>query len=102
MRTIADVQAPGYSYVPVHEINVGERLVEGTIASIKGAASPKGAVLFTFTDGTTATYGSNVSDSTLVTSHSLTLNSLTCNTTYHYQISSVGSAGSASTAVWLR
>ena len=48
--------------------------------------------------GTTAAYGSNVSDPTLVTSHSLTLNSLTCNTTYHYQITSVGSAGSASTA----
>ena len=48
--------------------------------------------------GTTAGYGSNVSDSTLVTSHSLTINSLTCNTTYHYQITSVGSAGSASTA----
>ena len=48
--------------------------------------------------GTTAAYGSNVSDPTLVTSHSLTLNSLTCNTTYHYQITSVGSTGSASTA----
>ena len=48
--------------------------------------------------GTTAAYGSNVSDSTLVTSHSLTLTSLTCNTTYHYRITSVGSAGSASTA----
>ena len=48
--------------------------------------------------GTTTAYGSNVSDSTLVTSHSLTLNSLTCGTTYHYEITSVGSAGSASTA----
>ena len=48
--------------------------------------------------GTTTAYGSNVSDSTLVTSHSLTLDSLTCNTTYHYEITSVGSAGSASTA----
>ena len=48
--------------------------------------------------GTSSAYGSNVSDSTLVTSHSLTVNSLTCNTTYHYKISSVGSAGSASTA----
>ena len=48
--------------------------------------------------GTTPGYGSNVTDSTLVTSHSLTLNSLTCNTTYHYQITSVGSSGSASTA----
>ena len=47
--------------------------------------------------GTTRGYGSNVTDSTLVTSHSLTLTSLTCNTTYHYQITSVGSAGSATT-----
>ncbi len=48
--------------------------------------------------GTTTAYGSNVTDSTLVTSHSLMLNSLTCGTTYHYEITSVGSAGSASTA----
>ena len=48
--------------------------------------------------GLTAAYGSNVTDPTLVTSHSLTLTSLTCNTTYHYQITSVSSAGSASTA----
>ena len=47
--------------------------------------------------GTTASYGSNVSDSTLVTSHSLSLSSLTCNTTYHYQITSVGSGGTATT-----
>ena len=48
--------------------------------------------------GTTAAYGANVSDPTLVTSHSLMLNSLTCGTTYHYQITSVSSVGSASTA----
>ena len=48
--------------------------------------------------GTTTAYGSNVSNSTQVTSHSLTLTSLACNTTYHYEITSVGSAGSASTA----
>ena len=48
--------------------------------------------------GTTTSYGSNVSDSTLVTSHSLTLNSLTCGTTYHYQITSTVAPGnSAST-----
>ena len=46
---------------------------------------------------TTSSYGSNVSDSTLVTSHSLALRSLTCNTTYHYQITSVGSGGTATT-----
>ena len=35
--------------------------------------------------GMTPAYGSNVSDPTLVTSHSLTLTSLTCGTTYHYE-----------------
>lgn len=45
--------------------------------------------------GTSTAYGSNVSDPTLVTSHSLTLNSLTCNTTYHYQITSLASGNSA-------
>ena len=48
--------------------------------------------------GLTTQYGYSSSDPTLVTSHSLTLNSLACNTTYHYQITSVGSANSASTA----
>src|SRR5690348_18378778 len=49
--------------------------------------------------GTTNAYGSNISDSSLVTSHSLVLTSLTCNTTYHYQITSVVAAGnSASTS----
>ena len=48
--------------------------------------------------GTTTAYGSNVSNSTLVTSHSATLSSLTCGTTYHYEITSVDSAGSSSTA----
>jgi len=48
--------------------------------------------------GATPQYGYSASDSTLVTSHWLTLNSLACNTTYHYQITSVGSTGSASTA----
>ena len=47
--------------------------------------------------GATSAYGSNVSDSSLVTSHSLTLTSLTCGTTYHYQITSVVAAGNSAT-----
>ncbi len=47
--------------------------------------------------GATSAYGSNVSDSTLLTSHSLTLTSLTCNTTYHYQITSAVAAGNSAT-----
>ena len=45
--------------------------------------------------GTTPAYGPNVTDPTPVTSHSLTLDSLARHTTYHYKITSVGSAGSA-------
>ena len=47
--------------------------------------------------GTTTAYGSNVSDSSLVTSHSMTLTSLTCNTTYHYQITSAAAPGNSAT-----
>ena len=39
-----------------------------------------------------------VSDPTLVTTHSETLSSLTCGTTYHYRITSADSAGSSSTS----
>lgn len=38
------------------EVAIGDRLTGGTVASILGAASPKGKVEFTFTDGTTASY----------------------------------------------
>jgi hypothetical protein len=47
--------------------------------------------------GTTTAYGSNVSDPSLVTGHSLTLTSLTCNTTYHYQITSAVASGKSAT-----
>ncbi len=67
-----------------------------TTATVSWATNESASSLVAY--GTTPAYGSIVSDSTPVTSHSLTLNSLTCNTTYHYQITSVGSAGSASTA----
>jgi regulation of enolase protein 1 (concanavalin A-like superfamily) len=46
--------------------------------------------------GLDSSYGSNAGDATLVTSHSVTLNSLSPNTLYHYQISS--SDGSGNTA----
>lgn len=47
--------------------------------------------------GTTAAYGSNVTDSSLLTNHSLSLNSLTCGTTYHYQITSATGPGNSAT-----
>lgn len=49
--------------------------------------------------GTTASYGASTTlDSTLVTSHSVTLSGLTASTTYHYQIQSANSAGTATFA----
>lgn len=48
--------------------------------------------------GATTAYGSDVTDSGLVTSHSLTLNSLTCGTTYHYQITSAVAPGDSTTS----
>ncbi|MEE9412186.1 MAG: DUF1349 domain-containing protein [Methylococcales bacterium] len=41
-------------------------------------------------------YGSNTTDNTLVTLHSLTLNNLSANTAYHYQISSSDSSNNLS------
>jgi hypothetical protein len=43
--------------------------------------------------GTTSGYGSTKSDTTLATSHSLTLDSLSTNTSYHYQVTSVDGFG---------
>jgi FG-GAP-like repeat/Beta xylosidase C-terminal Concanavalin A-like domain len=48
--------------------------------------------------GLTSAYGSSVNDPTLVTSHSAVLSNLTCNTTYHFQVSSTNSAGQTSTS----
>ena len=86
----------------------GNRGSDPTISAVSVSGTTATTVTITWTTnavgnsrvdyGTTPTYGSNVTDSTLVTSHSLTLNSLACNTTYHYKITSVGSSGSASTA----
>ena len=45
--------------------------------------------------GATASYGSYVTDPTLVTTHSETLSSLTCGSTYHYRITSADSTGSS-------
>lgn len=42
--------------------------------------------------GTTASYGSNVEDLTLVTSHSVNLTGLTTDTLYHYQVTSKDAA----------
>lgn len=39
--------------------------------------------------GTTSDYGQNKSDSTLVTSHSVTVSSLSANSSYHYRITSI-------------
>ncbi len=43
--------------------------------------------------GTTTSYGTALSNSTSVLSHSITLTSLTCNTPYHYKVSSTDTNG---------
>lgn len=48
--------------------------------------------------GTTSSYGSQVTDSTPLTSHSISLAGLNPNTTYHYQCVSTNAYGSAQTA----
>lgn len=48
--------------------------------------------------GTSATYGSSVSNSALVTSHSLALSGLSGNTTYHYRVRSTDWAGNRATS----
>jgi hypothetical protein len=48
--------------------------------------------------GLTSAYGSSVNDPTLVTSHSAMLSSLTCNTLYHFQVSSTNAGGQISTS----
>jgi hypothetical protein len=47
--------------------------------------------------GLTAAYGSTASDPQLVTSHSIAFNGLTCETTYHYLVSSTDAAGNQAT-----
>lgn len=48
--------------------------------------------------GTTSSYGSTQHDATLVTSHSVSLSGLTASTTYHYQVQSTNTSGTASAA----
>jgi len=48
--------------------------------------------------GLTSAYGSAVSDPTLVLSHTLNLNNLTCKTTYHFRISSADQFGNTGTS----
>ena len=66
-----------------------------TSATVGWATNESASSLVAY--GTTTAYGSSVTDPTLVTSHSLTLNSLTCNTTYHYQITSAVAPGTSAT-----
>ena len=49
--------------------------------------------------GSDSSYGSTVNDTTLVTSHTHTLNGLTSNTTYHYQVSSTDNSNNIASDV---
>ncbi len=48
--------------------------------------------------GTTTSYGTTESDSSLVTSHSITLTNLSGNTTYHYRVKSTDAANNTTTS----
>ena len=77
----------------------GARLLGITISSAAISWTTNVAASSLVSYGATTSYGSSVSDPTLLTSHSLTINSLRCNSTYHYQITStVGAGNSASTS----
>jgi hypothetical protein len=48
--------------------------------------------------GPTTGYGASISDSSLVTGHSIELTGLACETTYHYRVSSADAAGNPTTS----
>jgi regulation of enolase protein 1 (concanavalin A-like superfamily) len=82
------------------------QLTVPSISNIQVTPQATGAILTWTTDvpstsrvdyGQTTGYGSYVEDLTLVTSHSLQLNGLSPDTTYHYRLSSGNSAGTSQT-----
>jgi len=80
----------------VVQVTVAEVLVGvAEIALITGAEQASSSVV---NYGLTASYGTTASSATLVTSHSAALSSLTCNTLYHYQVSSTNASGQTSTS----
>jgi hypothetical protein len=76
--------------VTISAASVSETATEATVtwATNVGASSQVNY-------GSTGAYGSTVSDPSMVTNHSLSLSSLTCNTTYHYQVISTGPSGNS-------
>lgn len=74
-------------------VSVSETATTATVTWATSAASSSQVNY-----GTTAAYGTDVSDPTLVASHSLALNSLACGTTYHYQITSAIAPGNSASS----
>jgi len=77
------------------------------ISAVSATPSANSAVISWTTDlpstsrvdyGLTASYGANVSDSTAVVGHTLTISALSCGTPYHYSVTSTNSGGSSSSA----
>ena len=77
------------------------------IANISSTPSSVSATITWTTDetassqvdyGTTSSYGSVISNSSLVTSHSLALNGLVCATAYQYKVTSVDASGDSSSS----
>ncbi len=78
--SIATSQALAISSVDVSNVTTSQATVTWT--TNKNATS-------TVNYGTSASYGSTLTDDTPKTSHSITLTSLSANTTYHYKLTSV-------------
>lgn len=76
----------------------GVTLSEVTTSSVKISWTTSVAANSLVDYGTTSSYGSAKSDSTLSTSHSLTIDSLSADTSYHYRISSGDGSNTAITS----
>ena len=104
----ADVTFGNVSIEPLSGISLDITVPE--ISDIQVATTNSTATITWVTDepstskidyGVDNNYGSNVDDSTLATSHSLTLSGLSANTTYHYQATSSDSSNNDASSVGL-
>ncbi len=115
-KPAATGSAPGFNAAIDYFANVDDLpLSEGdtpdgtapVLSAIGATPSETGATIDWTTDegatsvlkyGTTTAYGTTTSSTLLVTSHSVDVSSLTCGTTYHYQVASTDSSGNPATS----
>lgn len=84
LASAPDTEAPQISELTISEI---------TSSSVKITWNTDENATSVIDYGTTADYGSTKSDSSLVTSHSINIDSLSANTTYHFNTKSTDSTG---------